>query len=246
MQPGVNEFGNDFSDFDDPDSGWNGVRVDPAESLNNLLIIWATGYVEHSPTVHTRPDRPSDAIVVDAVNLDRLDETGQPVIGKGNWWRQGKLISQMRPSIGGKPLLGYLTLGVPKPGMKPPYEFVSLSQDPQAVARARAWRAANPTFQPSPPYRPRGGQQQPQQPPQQPYPNPAPYQQPPQQGYAPQGYQQPVHQYQQPQQGYRPAQNADDSRQESQRRTVLDSLRQQHQGNPYTNGTDPAASEPPF
>lgn len=232
VQP--NEFGNDF-EFGDPDSGWNGVRVDPAESLNNLLIIWVTGYVKHHQTVHTRPDRPSDAIVVDVINLDKVDENGQPLTGKGNWWRQSKLIGQFRPSIGGKPLIGYLTLGVPKPGMKPPYEFVSLSGDPQAVARAKAWRAANPHFTPSAPYQERG--ESPAQPQGYPQPQPQGYGYPPSGG----GYQPPA------QGGYQPPQNADQMRQDSQRRTVLDSLRQQHQNNPYTNGgTDPAHTQPPF
>lgn len=124
-------------------------RLNPADCLNHLLLVWAVGYTEHSPTKYTVPGKNSDVIHVDCVDLDALDESGQPgKVHRNCWWRNGRLIGFLRPRIGReKPVLAWMTLGTATMG-KPPYELMVATEHADSVARASAWMQAHPDFKP--------------------------------------------------------------------------------------------------
>ena len=138
--------------FDEPDD-FTGVRLQPANIVGHLLLVWAIEYIEHSPTIHTRPDRPSDVIVVDCVDLDSADETGAVgLLARKSWWRQAKLIQALKSKVSNpRPLLVVMTRGVAQKGFQAPFELVSMSRDPQAAQRAQQWLQQHPAFEPSKP-----------------------------------------------------------------------------------------------
>jgi hypothetical protein len=134
--------------WDEP-TGGSGDFVKPKDLAGHLVIIWPVGYVPHIQTRFTRPDKKSDAIQVDVVDLDAPGDGGTP----GRLYRtcnfmQAQLIGSLKPRIGGR-LLGVISLGLARNGMNPPWVFQSLTSDPQAVARAQAWADAHPDFAPS-------------------------------------------------------------------------------------------------
>lgn len=135
--------------FDDEASSG---RLNPADCLNHLLMVWATGYIDHSPTKYSVAGKNSDVIIVDVVDLDQADAEGyQGLLVRNTWWRNGRLIGLMKDRIGRpKPVLGWMGLGVATMG-KPPYEIQFAVSDPSAVARAQAWMEAHPDFRPSSP-----------------------------------------------------------------------------------------------
>ena len=137
-------------DWADP-TDISGDRLNPRDIIDHLLIIWPIEYVAHSPTVHSRPDRPSDLIIVDVVDLDQPDENGfQGALYQHVWWRQSRLIAKCRDRIGQR-LLCYMTKAAPKPGFNPAFELLSAKGDAEALARGEAWIKAHPNFQPSVP-----------------------------------------------------------------------------------------------
>lgn len=172
----------------------NGEFLRPADIMGHLLIVFPIGYIENFPTQNSRPDRPSDAIACDVVDLDLQDPVnGQPGrLFRNQRFLQSQLIMSLRPMVG-KRVLGRMNKGVAKPGFNPPWVLDPMSSDPQALERARAWLAGHSDFTPSEfvPWTPRAQ---------------APLQQGygPQQGYAAQPYQppapqpQPQPQFQQP------------------------------------------------
>ena len=134
-------------EFDEPDAV-GGDRLNPKDCVGHLLMVWAVGYIDHSPTKFTVKDRPSDVIVVDVVNLDEPDEDGyQGRLYRGCWWRQSRLIGSLRNRIGKGPVLAWMGQGVATMGF-PPYELRSANQDPESVARGQAWLAGHPDFTP--------------------------------------------------------------------------------------------------
>lgn len=128
----------------------SGEFVKPQELEGNLLIVYPTGYVPFIQTVHTRPDKPSDAIRVDVVNLDQIDEaTGTPgKVYRNSNWMQSVLIASLRPEIGRK-VLGVMGKGVGKKGFNAPWVLTDMSGDEKARQRASEWLAAHPNFTPS-------------------------------------------------------------------------------------------------
>src|SRR6186713_1227864 len=99
-----------------------GEFVKPQQVEGHLLIVYPTGYVPFIQTVHSRPDKPSDAIRVDLVDLDETDEaTGAPgKIYRNSNWMQSVLIATLRPEIGRK-VLGVMGKGVGKKGFNAPW-----------------------------------------------------------------------------------------------------------------------------
>lgn len=127
-----------------------GVKLYPNLLLNHLLLVWAIEYVEHSPTQYSTPDRPSDAVIVDVVDLDAIGSDGQPgLVSRRTWWRQARLIQEMKPSIGKpNPKLGVMIRGRATRG-QPPYVLELKHGDPVCLQRANLWRQANAAFLPS-------------------------------------------------------------------------------------------------
>lgn len=133
--------------FDEPGST---EYINPDQLMNKLLIIFPIQHVRPAPpTKFSRADKVDDAISVDVVVLDMPDEQGQPKVFSAQLWRQAKLIQSFRQRIGGT-LLGTLGKGTATMG-QPPWIFISLTHEPEAVRRAEAWAAANPDFKPSQP-----------------------------------------------------------------------------------------------
>lgn len=129
--------------FDEP--GQVGEYLKPADILGHLLLVWTVGYIPHSPTQFTRPDKQSDVIVVDCVDLDVNGGT----LVRTCWWRNAKLIGALRSKIGRPdPMLAVMTLGIATKG-NPPFELISATRDEESVDRANTWLAANPDFVPS-------------------------------------------------------------------------------------------------
>jgi hypothetical protein len=138
--------------FDEPEET-GGVRLNPRDIVNHLLLVWVIDYIAHSPTQFSRPDKPSDVIVVDVVDLDQVDETGVPgLLARNTWWRQAQLIQSLKSKIGKKdPVLVRMSKGGATMGRNAPYILTSMTADPQCVNRANLWLAQNPTFSPSVP-----------------------------------------------------------------------------------------------
>lgn len=127
-------------------------RLNPRDAVGHLLLVWATEYVPHSPTKYTRPDKPSDVVVVDVVDLDLDDPiTGLPgLVTRGAWWRQSKLIQALKGKVGGlDPTFAWMSQGTASQGNNAPYVLVAATTDEKAVARAREWESRNPDFKPT-------------------------------------------------------------------------------------------------
>ena len=149
--------------FDDPEET-TGLRINPADVMEHLLLVWSIEYIAHSPTRFTTPEKKSDVIVVDLVDLDLFDpETNEAgFLARRQWWRQGKLIQALRDRVGReRPMLANMTKGVGTQGFAAPYVLAVASGDPAAVERANQWMKAHPDFTPSLP-RDQWIQQQPQ------------------------------------------------------------------------------------
>jgi hypothetical protein len=134
--------------FDEPDTVG---RLNPADCVNHLLMVWAVDYIKHSPTKFSQPGKPSDVIVVDVVDLDLEDDSGQPgLVVRRAWWRPGKLIQSLRGKIGRPtPVLARMGKGSAGVGMQAPYVLVPATKDAESVKLAEAWLAAHPEFVPS-------------------------------------------------------------------------------------------------
>ena len=130
-----------------------GIRLNPRDIVNHLLLVWVIDYIAHSPTQFSRPDKPSDVIIVDAVDLDQVDENGAVgLVARKCWWRQAQLIQALRGKIGGKdPLLVRMAKGGATMGRNAPFVLASMTADPQCVGRAGQWMKLNPGFTPSSP-----------------------------------------------------------------------------------------------
>lgn len=140
-------------EFDDPDEV-GGTRLNPRDVLGHLLLVWAIEYIPHSPTQYSRPDKPSDVIVVDVVDLDQRDEMGRPgLLARRSWWRQAQLIQGLRGRIGKSPVLVVMSKGSATTGRAAPFTLTSMKADQNSVARANAWAIDNPGFTPSTPGR---------------------------------------------------------------------------------------------
>lgn len=137
--------------FDEP-APTTGVLMPPKDIVGMLLLVWAVDYIADSPTKYSRPDKPSDVIIVDVVNLDWPDEaTGEyGLLGQRIWWRNAKLIQALRPRIDSpRPMLAWMVQGVATMG-NPPFELRSATQDPDAVARGSKWLVDHPNYVKSP------------------------------------------------------------------------------------------------
>ena len=126
-------------------------RLNPADILGHLLLVWSVDYIPHSPTQYSTPDKPSDVVVVDVVDLDLPDENGhQGYVSRRAWWRQSRLIRDLKTRIGRpNPYLLRLGKDTSKPGANAPYVIIPALGDQDARARGEAWIAAHPDFRPS-------------------------------------------------------------------------------------------------
>lgn len=142
-----------MEDFDEPSQEFTGVRINPRDCLGHLLLIWVVEYLPHKPTQYSRPDKPSDVIVVDVVDLDEKDpDTGdQGLLYRHVWWRQAKLIQSLKGRVG-KRLLAYMGKGGASQGYNAPFVLTSATSEPAAVHRAQEWLEKNPGFVPSQPF----------------------------------------------------------------------------------------------
>jgi len=132
-------------EFSELESG----RLNPRDILGHLLLVWPTDYIEHAPTKFSRPDKPSDAIVVDVVDLDEVDDAGvDGVLYSGVWWRPSRLIQKLKTRVGTtNPILATMQQGTSSQGMNAPFILVSATSDPVSVKRAEEWGQRNPDFQ---------------------------------------------------------------------------------------------------
>lgn len=140
--------------FSEPTPEFEGVRINPRDVVGHLLMVWAVEYIAHRPTQFTRPDKPSDVIVVDCVDLDVTDpDTGGPgYLARKVWWRQAKLIQTLKLLVGNpQPVLARMGKGGASQGFNAPFILNTATSDQSAVERARKWLAANPSFKPSNP-----------------------------------------------------------------------------------------------
>ena len=62
-------------EFEEPEET-SGIRINPADVVGHLLLVWAIEYKDDSPTRFSKPDKKSDVIIVDLVDLDLEGEDG--------------------------------------------------------------------------------------------------------------------------------------------------------------------------
>lgn len=137
---------------DDVNSGTdNGIRLNPDKVIGHLLMVWTIDYIPHSPTKYSVPNKPSDVVVVDVVDLDLPDENGhQGLVARRTWWRQSRLIRDLKSRVGRpNPILIRVGRDTSDPGANAPYILITARGDQDAEARAEAWMAAHPEFRPS-------------------------------------------------------------------------------------------------
>lgn len=142
-------------EFAEAGEDFTGIRINPKDCVGHLLLIWVIEYMAHKPTMYSRPDKPSDVIVVDCVDLDELDpETQQQgLLARHTWWRQAKLIQKLKPLVGTpNPLLAVMGKGGASQGFNAPFVLNDAKGDPGARQRAQEWAARNPGFKPSAPF----------------------------------------------------------------------------------------------
>lgn len=126
-----------------------GEFIKPKDLRNHLLIVFPIGYVPHIQTRFSSPDKKSDAITVDVIDLDEKDEYGNPgKVYRNSNWMQSQLIVGLRSLIGSK-ALGRIDLGMSRNGMNAPWVFNSAADDPTARERAAEWLRQHPLFQPT-------------------------------------------------------------------------------------------------
>lgn len=134
-----------------PAQDGDSARLYPNALIGHLLLVWAIEYVADSPTKFSQPGKPSDVVIVDVVDLDMIDPmTNQPgLVARRNWWRQARLIQELKPSIGNmNPKLCTMGKGQATRGQAP-YVLQAMHTQAIAVQRANAWRQANLGFTPS-------------------------------------------------------------------------------------------------
>lgn len=137
-----------FDEWDEPVES-TAEFITPQKLANHLLIVFPIGYVDHIQTRFTRPDKPSDAIAVDVIDLDAVGDDGAPgKLYRNNNWMQAKLIQSLRPKIGGR-MLAHMRQGMSSNGMNPPWILVSATGDPDAVKRGDAWVSNHPEYRPT-------------------------------------------------------------------------------------------------
>lgn len=123
-----------------------GEYARPDTLAGHLIIVFPVGYHEYLPTKFTVAGKKSDALCCDIVDLDDKDEAGQPgKVYRSSNLMQAQLIVGLRPFIGTK-VLGRIGKGIPKNGMNPPWVITDMHGDAECLARAEAWRHANPDF----------------------------------------------------------------------------------------------------
>ena len=135
----------------EPHSDTPAYYANPSDLINHLLIIWTIDYVLNSPGKFTKPGEQADLVIVDVVDLDAIDpDTQLPGrLSRKNWWRQGRLIRELKGTVGRTiPKLAWMTTGIATQG-RPPYELVDATAHPEAVARGQAWMTQNSAFKPS-------------------------------------------------------------------------------------------------
>lgn len=145
----------DFIDDSEMPEEFTGVRINPRDCVGHLLMIWVIDYLPHKPTQYSRPDKPSDVIVVDVVDLDVVDpETSKPgLLARHTWWRQAKLIQKLKPKVGSPhPWLARMAKGGASAGFNAPFVLNGAGDEPGARERALEWASRNDGFQPSVPF----------------------------------------------------------------------------------------------
>jgi len=145
----------EFIDDGDMAEEFTGVRINPRDCVGHLLLIWVIDYLPHKPTQFTRPDKPSDVIVVDVVDLDVVDpDTGKPgLLARHTWWRQAKLIQKLKPKVGSpNPWLARMAKGGASTGFNAPFILNGAADEPGTKERALEWASRNEGFRPSSPF----------------------------------------------------------------------------------------------
>lgn len=120
--------------FDDPAEVAAGDRVDMKTFVNKLIIVRPKSYRDDMVTIH----KPNGAEAVFA-NIALLEPyEGEPYkVFHGVLVMQGYLVGAFKNSIN-RNRLGTIYLGPPTKG-KPPYMFRTLTDNPKAVERGKAW-----------------------------------------------------------------------------------------------------------
>jgi len=122
-----------------------GEYARPSDLKGHLLIVYPIGYVDEIQTQYG----PSDAIIVDVVDLDDKDEQGLAgKVYRRSTFFQNLLIGSLKSQIGTK-VLGVMGQSVAKQGRNPGWIIVDMSGDPTARERASAWKQAHPNFRAS-------------------------------------------------------------------------------------------------
>lgn len=145
----------DFIPDNEMPEEFTGLRINPRDVVGHLLMIWVIDYLPHKPTQYSRPDKPSDVIVVDVVDLDIVDpESGQPgLLARHTWWRQAKLIQKLKSKVGTPhPWLARMAKGGASTGFNAPFVLNGAADEPGAKERAMEWASRNPGFTPSTPF----------------------------------------------------------------------------------------------
>lgn len=127
--------------FDDPVQQEMGDKVSMDTFINKLIIVKPLEFTDKMKT-EFKPDG-AEAVFADIALLDPVE--GEPwKIFRRVLVMQGYLVGSFKGSVGKpNPLLGTLTYGERKSGQKPPFKFVSLTQNPKVVQRAEEWLAAH-------------------------------------------------------------------------------------------------------
>ena len=148
-------------EFSEPQTGG---RLNPRDIVGHLLLVWPVDYLTSVVTKFTKADKPSDAIVVDVVDLDQPDVNGdEGALFQSVWWLQSRLIQALKNKVGSPdPMLAWMDQGVASPGMNSPFILTSATGDPTCVKRAEAWAARHPDFKSNDGPSPRGRDSQPQ------------------------------------------------------------------------------------
>lgn len=119
-----------------------GDMLSQADCLNHTMIVAPTEYIDHIPTVNTKPGEKSPAI---RVNLVDFADPDNPVVYRGVLWF-GVMAGALRRSIG-EFLAARMGQGTASPGRNAPWQLIDVTGETDWMNHMNNWLDNTPAGQ---------------------------------------------------------------------------------------------------
>lgn len=111
-----------------------GDLLNQADCLGHTMIVAPTEFIEHIPTVNTKPGEKSPAI---RVNVADFNDPDNPVIYRGVLWF-GVISGNLRRNIG-EFVAGRMSQGQASPGRNAPWQLQDITNEADWMAHLLKW-----------------------------------------------------------------------------------------------------------